>query len=350
MVIAVDTGNRCMKTAHAEPFSAGLVNHYNIKPTMATDVLCYNGNYYSFSETQGSQREDKTVDDYYYILTLAAIAREIVIKRALRNNPNVTEADFKKVMNEANRAGASYIEDIYLSVGLPPRDMVSGGNVIHGEKSLPEKYKEYFGHNGDRVRFMYNNMSFDISVKEVFVLAQGFAAVFPDDIFSQVTKFPQTYIIDIGGYTTDIALIANRRIDLSFFESLDYGVIFLYSTISDVVARVTGKKNLNGILIEAVLRGESIGDAEVEKAVHTAARYYASQIVSALKDRKIDLEISLPVLVGGGAHLLENELKEAMGRDDVVVLPDVRANAIGYELFAEKMLKERRRTTNNALL
>ncbi len=391
MVIAVDTGNRCIKTAHAEPFSAGLTRHFEAKPFIATDTLFYKGQYYTFSETQGTRREDKSIDDYYFMLTLAAIAREIVIKKALQNAAVGEKVSFAQAMKEANRAKKTYCEDVYLSVGLPPRDMVAGGGIIRGAKSMTARYKEYFLRDGEHLAFKYNDMSFDIHIKEVFVSAQGFAAIFPNDWYTQVTKFPQAYIIDIGGYTTDIALVANRRIDLNFFESLDFGVIFLYNEIADVVRKNHGKdiiggyttdialvanrridlnffesldfgviflyneiadvvrknhgKDINGILIEAILKGENIGDDDVEETVKAVTDNYAKRLISSLRDRKIDMELSLPVLVGGGAQLMEQYLRRAIPRNEVLIVPDVRANAIGYEVFANRILKERQKST-----
>lgn len=38
MVIAVDTGNRCIKTAHADPFSAGLIRHFDAQPIVSSDI------------------------------------------------------------------------------------------------------------------------------------------------------------------------------------------------------------------------------------------------------------------------------------------------------------------------
>lgn len=43
-VVAVDTGNRLIKTAHAEPFSAGLNRHLDVPPIVATDTLFFDCN------------------------------------------------------------------------------------------------------------------------------------------------------------------------------------------------------------------------------------------------------------------------------------------------------------------
>ena len=174
------------------------------------------------------------------------------------------------------------------------------------------------------------------------VSPQGFAAVFPNDLFSRVIAAPQSYIIDIGGYTTDIARVVNRRIDTAYFESLDYGVIHLYNEIASIVGK-NHQRNINGILIEAVLHGESIGDKAVEETVRQAADAYARKLVAGLRDKGIDLELSLPVLVGGGVQLMQKSLKDAIGREEIYVIPDIRANAIGYEVLANRILKERNR-------
>lgn len=332
MVIAVDTGNRFIKTAHAEPFSAGLISHYDTPPIVDTDTLLYNGNYYSFAETQGYHRQDKTVDNYYFILTLAAIAREIVMKDAITKSPIGTVVDFKQAMREAKQRHAEFNENIFLSVGLPPRDM----------KAQSKRLKEYYMRDGELLHFTYNGIKFNICISDVCVSPQGFAAIFPNDMFNRVASVPQAYIIDIGGYTTDVARIANKRIDTSYFESLDFGVIHMYNEITSLVGK-NHQKNINGILIEAILHGESIGDKDVEETVRKAANAYAYKIVAALRDKGIDLALSLPVLVGGGAQLMRTALEEAINRSEIYVIPDVRANAIGYEVLANRILKEKNR-------
>lgn len=331
MIIAVDTGNRFIKTAHAEPFTAGLNRHYSNPPIVATDTLFYNGNYYSFSETQGYHRKDKTIDDYYFILSLAAIAREIVMKTAMEENPDIS-VDFNVAMRNADRTRRHYVEDVFLSVGLPPRDM----------KMFQKEFSSYFLKDGRHLNFSYNNITFDITIVDVVVSPQGFAAIFPNDLFSSVAKYPQSYIIDIGGYTTDVAKIVNKRIDTNYFESLDFGVIHMYNEVASVVAK-SCSKDINGVFIEAILHGESVEDEEVEAVVRKAADEYAHKIIDALRDKGVDFNLSLPVLVGGGVQLLQESLRDAINRKNIFIIPDVKANAIGYEVLAKRILKERRR-------
>ena len=41
LVVAVDTGNKNIKTPHTEPFNSGLICHGNIPPAIKADTLCY---------------------------------------------------------------------------------------------------------------------------------------------------------------------------------------------------------------------------------------------------------------------------------------------------------------------
>ena len=49
MVIAVDTGNKNIKTPHTEPFNSGLICHGNIPPAVKSDTLYFDGDYYSLT-------------------------------------------------------------------------------------------------------------------------------------------------------------------------------------------------------------------------------------------------------------------------------------------------------------
>lgn len=75
MNISVDTGNKQIKTPHCT-FSAGLIEH-DKQPKFGTDVLTYNGKYYTITNKRIPYMRDKTQDDRYFILILFAIAYEL---------------------------------------------------------------------------------------------------------------------------------------------------------------------------------------------------------------------------------------------------------------------------------
>ena len=96
MLIAIDHGNKQMKTAH-HTFSSGLCES-DTKPPFGENVLRYKGKYYTLSDQRIPYMRDKTKDDRFFILTLYAIAFEL---RYLRYPANETV-------------------DVALAVGLPP--------------------------------------------------------------------------------------------------------------------------------------------------------------------------------------------------------------------------------------
>ena len=72
ITIGVDHGYAAMKTAHCS-FPSGLAE-YEHEPYTQKNVLCYDGKYYVVGSGRQPLQQDKTVDENYYLLTLAAIA------------------------------------------------------------------------------------------------------------------------------------------------------------------------------------------------------------------------------------------------------------------------------------
>ncbi len=145
LVVAVDPGNKNIKTPHTEPFNSGLICHGNIPPAIKADTLCYEGNYYTLTQSRVPYMYDKTSDWSYYVLTLFAIAKEFQASGMIcPGQKNVRQ-------------------DICLAMGLPPTH-------IH---DLAPKYQTYFGRDGRRVEFTYNDISFEIRVARVFVFPAG---------------------------------------------------------------------------------------------------------------------------------------------------------------------------------
>ena len=75
MVIGIDHGYGNMKTA-IRCFPSG-VARYDKEPIFQNNLLVYNGMYYQIGEEHKEFCAEKTQDEDYYVLTLAAIAREL---------------------------------------------------------------------------------------------------------------------------------------------------------------------------------------------------------------------------------------------------------------------------------
>ena len=95
MLFPIDHGNSAMKTVNFV-FPSGLIDN-PIRPPVDTEMLEYDGKFWTLSGQRISYMRDKTKDERYWILTLFAIAKEL--EKSGNTSPMV-EAD--------------------LAVGLPP--------------------------------------------------------------------------------------------------------------------------------------------------------------------------------------------------------------------------------------
>ncbi len=330
-VIAVDTGNKLIKTAHAEPFSAGLNRHGRLRPAINVNRIQYEGNYYTFSDTQEPYRSDKTEDNTYFILVQAAIARELIMKRAMHEAGTDKAPSFKQALMQAERSKRPFKEEIILSTDLPP------SHLSH----LKDRYTLYLSNREEPFSFTYNDIPFEVTVKEVMVWAQGFAALLSGNYFSLVKKELQSVLLDIGGYTTEAIPLIGGEVDLKRCQSFELGVIHLYNEVSRRVMEEHQRTIPSGI-IEGVLKGKEIEDKRAMEIIFESTREYAGKLIRKIKDNQVDLDYSIPVLIGGGSLLMKNFLVEALNRKDIIYIDDVRANAMGCEKCAYMAIKRRK--------
>ena len=75
IIIGVDHGYAAMKTAHFS-FHTGLVAHEH-EPYTLNNVLEYGGKYDVVGSGRQPLQKDKTLTEDYYLLTLAAVAKEL---------------------------------------------------------------------------------------------------------------------------------------------------------------------------------------------------------------------------------------------------------------------------------
>ena len=113
MLIAIDHGNKQMKTIHSRPFVSGLVE--SIARPFGSDILEYQGKFYTLSNQRIPYKRDKTEDDRFFILTLFGIAEELHLKE---------------------RYGEEVVH-VSLAVGLPPAHY--GAHLAPNGKSSYEK-------------------------------------------------------------------------------------------------------------------------------------------------------------------------------------------------------------------
>lgn len=298
IIIGVDTGNRCIKTAN-NIFVSGVIESHN-PPIQRKNVLAYDGKYYMLTQKRISYLQDKTQNDEYFALTLFAIAEELKIRRI------ATEAPVSMI----------------LGVGLPPSHIAR----------LKEAFKKYFSRG--KVSFTYNDDKYELVIEDVYVFSQGYAAIFND--FEEISGFKKSFVIDIGGYTTDIIQLNNGIIDPNICESINAGMIILYNNIKREIEKKYGnspdENQIDGILDTGE---ETNPQFPVMDIINSSAEKYVFDLIYKLREMGVELNFSKGVFIGGGAQ----RLKKWIDNCDMVSNPfyvlNINANAQGYEACIE---------------
>ena len=164
-VIGIDHGWSMMKTI-SQVFVTG-VKEITTTPALFGDVLEYEGKFYKVGTVRQEVKDTKVEDDSFYLLTLAAVAKELK----------------RRGLAEAM---------VFLAVGLPL-------TRFGAEKNDFIKYLT----KNKRVSFKYENEPYYIEMDDVAVFPQCYAAVV-DKIPTMAKK---TLIVDIGSWTIDIIVI-----------------------------------------------------------------------------------------------------------------------------------------------
>ena len=300
MLIAIDHGNYAIKTPHTA-FLSGLSEH-KVKPPLAEEVVEYGGSYWTLSGKRLPYMRDKTRDSRFFVLTLFAIGRELERRGSL----------------------FSY-EQIDLAVGLPPEH--------YG--MLRDKFAQYFRRGV--VKFTYKEQPIHLDIRRVLVYPQAYAAVIPQS--GQLLKTPRVFIVDIGGFTTDVLLLRNGKPDLQFCRSLESGVITMDN---EIVGKINAQydRMVDDELISDVLMGrETILPQEVKQTIQEAAKTHAKDILDQLRELGVDLRTNPAIFIGGGSSLFRPLLEGSPMVAKADFVEDPKANAIGYEMLAAHQLR-----------
>ena len=293
-------GYAAMKTAHFS-FPSGLVA-YEHEPYTLKDVLEYGGKFYVVGSGRQALQKNKTQTEDYYLLTLAAIAKELSFRHA------------------------EPAAEIHLAAGLP---LTSFGR----EKNA---FREYLLRDGKTVNFRYEGQDYSIAIRKVSLFPQGYAAVLTQSI---LLDEPSVIVADIGGWTVDLMRLDNRIPNASTCRSLELGMIRCLDEIGEQIRRTLGL-SMTAAQMESVLRGDAVHiNEDARKIIDRQADAYVHRLLSAITESGLDTRAMPAVFLGGGAALLKRNVSAADGLCRPVILDDVSLNAKGYERLAERLSK-----------
>ena len=265
------------------------------------NVLQYRGKYYVCGTGRQTLVKNKTSNDNYYLLTLAAIAEEIKHRKAERKT------------------------EVILAVGLP---LSSFGREKQG-------FREYLLRKEQPVRFLYESEWYEIQIKDVKLFPQGYSALalHPEYLKNE----PSVLLVDVGGWTVDLMRLDNSVPNAATCRSLELGVIRCIDETAEQVRRNTGL-SVTETQIERVLRGETCSMAEDARVViQENGRKYIERILSAVTESGFDMRAVPSVFMGGGSAILKRHVTAQDAICRPVFIEDVHANAAGYERIVEQM-------------
>lgn len=300
IIIGIDHGYAAMKTSHFS-FPTGLVE-YEHEPYTSKDVLEYGGKYYVVGSGRQPLQKDKAITEDYYLLTLAAIAKEL------------------------EHRGAEHTSNIHLAAGLPLT------NFGRDKK----KFRAYLLRDGKPVSFRYEGSDYIITIVEVSLFPQGYAAVLTQ---SELLDEPSVIVADIGGWTVDLMRLDNRIPNAATCRSLELGMIRCIDEISEQVRRLFGV-SMTTAQIESVLQGNTSSvEDRIRAIIHAQADKYIKALLSAIIESGLDAHAMPTIFLGGGAALMKRRVTATEGLCRPFILDDVCLNAKGYERLVGQLLR-----------
>lgn len=290
-IIGIDHGYGNMKTANF-CFPTGIMTYDN-EPLFTADMLFYENKYYLIGEGHKEFAPDKIKDEDYYILTLAAIAKEL-------KTEGITEAD------------------VHIAAGLPL-------TWTSGQKT---DFAAYLTKNAE-VSFTYRKESYHIRITGVSIYPQGYAAIAP--FATKLTGI--NLIADIGNGTMNILYMINGKPQSGKMFTEKFGTYQCTLAVREAFMQKT-QREINDYIIEEVLR---TGTAEIPtadlKIIKAVAAEYVRDIFRRLREHGYDESTMKLYVTGGGGCLIKNFYK--FNADRTVFVEDICAAAKGYEYLAE---------------
>ena len=295
-IIGVDHGYGNIKTANY-CFPTG-VESSDTEPTFKQDLLIYEGQYYQIGIGHKEYIAEKIMDQDYYVLTLAAVARELA-------REDITEAS------------------VYIAAGLP----------LSWVGKQKQAFKEYLLQNRE-VDFHYRGKDYHIRIVGAEVFPQGFAAIAPN-----LQEFNGSYMLcDIGNGTMNILRILNRRPDPKQMFTEKYGVHQCILALREALLREHNAQP-DDTLLHGFLQNRTAGlEESLEQTMTREAQDYAAKVFRKLREHGYDPRLMKLYVVGGGGCLLKNFCP--LDESRVTINSDICATAKGYEYMAAVQIRK----------
>ena len=294
-IVGIDQGFGNMKCRHVI-FRSG-VRAYDAEPPMTADALFYEGKYYVVGEDHKTFVSDKSQDEDYYILTIAALAKELEFR-------HITDCE------------------VVLAVGLP----------IQWITAQKESFRKYLMKN-EMIEFRYHGQDYLVRIDDVQVFPQGFAG-----IVQRAGDFKGLNVLaDIGNGTMNTMYLKDGKPLISRCYTDKLGVEQCIIRMSNELLAVSGFDMPYDVYEDFLRRGSVDLPEKYTSVMQKAAKEYSDTILAKLREYEYNPEIMRLTVMGGGACILKHFWAGSNKR--VQYIDDICATAKGYELLALNNLK-----------
>jgi plasmid segregation protein ParM len=294
-IIGIDHGNRNMKTANTI-FSAA-VQAIQTKPDSLENILEYQDCYYYIGgQVPEKERVDKTENGDYYLLTLAALGKEL-------KHRSMTEATVK------------------LGAALPPRRF----------QDQKDSFKKYLSKSKE-LHFRYEGIHYHVSLENVYVFMQGHVVI--HTLLDSVSGF--CLLVDIGGGTVDMVGFIDGMPDGRYAIS-DKAVLYCIHRVNEEIVAKLGT-GASPYIIESFMRNGAYDCPQKYQEVITGClKEYSSDIYNIVQGNNYNLDLTKMVFMGGGASIIQNY--GCNEEKQVEFVTDVCANAKGCESAIRSIMR-----------
>ena len=301
IILGIDHGYGNIKTRHTVTRTD--VKKQDGKPVFSKNYIEYEATYYIVGEGHKSFIPDKQEDMDYYILTLAAIAKELKIR-------DVTAAK------------------VHLAVGLPLK-------WVQSQRQSFEKYliRKRF------VRFKYSDVEYSVEITGCTVMPQCYSAV-----AENLRDFTgMNMVVDIGNGTMNVMYLNDGRAMESKAWTEKLGVYQCIQKIRNYIMDKTGDKIPDEVIDSFLKKGTTEIAEPYAGIMIRAAEEYVEEIFRKLREYEYNDKIMKLHIIGGGARIVKAVGK--YNKERTTFDTDICSTAKGYEYFC--YMKFRRDSRNN---
>ena len=248
-IIGIDHGYGNMKTANC-CFQTG-VTVYEKEPIFKDNLLVWNNKYYLIGAEHKEFSADKMLDEDYYVLTLAAIARELNIAKI-------------------------YSADVLIAAGLP----------LTWVSEQREEFKRYLLKH-ETVDFNFKGKDYHIRIVGADVYPQGFAA-----IVNHLSDFSGVNMLcDIGNGTMNIMFVNDKKPNPHRCFTEKFGTHQCMLHIRENLMRIHHAEPPEEMITRVLRFGTADIDGDYLKTITNTAKEYVEGIFRRLREHGYDSKL-----------------------------------------------------------